>query len=176
MVWFRQFGQCLCQRWLCYHMNVRLNCQGSLSLILRMLIFMPTKYKCSLCSSFLPSTHQPCSLVSFSHGLSAMVQCFSLTTNQYQPGLSAQKPTNEQADHHFFWFSIYFLSITCSDYFLPVTEKQFTHFRRREALLCGFVGSDQQQQLASSLFTDTWSSWSNTGRCVNIFGIPLYVD
>jgi hypothetical protein len=116
-------------------MNVRLNCQGSLSLILRMLIFMPTKYNCSLCSSFFPGTH-----------------------------------------HHFFWFSIYFLSITCSDYFLPVTEKQFTHFRCREALLCGFVGSDQQQQLASSLFTDAWSSWSNTGRCIYIFEIPLHVD
>ena len=129
---------------------------------------MPTKYKCSLCSSFLPSTHQPCSLVSFSHGLSAMVQCFSLTTNQYQPGLSAQKPTNEQADHHFFWFSIYFLSITCSDYFLPVTEKQFTHFRRREVLLCCFIGSDQEQQL-SSLHVDR-----HLVLMVNVFD-PAYI-
>ena len=128
MVWFRQFGQCLCQRWLCYHMNVRLNCQGSLSLILRMLIFMPTKYKCSLCSSFLPGTH---------HQL-------------------------------FFLFSIYFLSITCTDYFLPVTEKQFTHFRRREVLLCCFIGSDQEQQL-SSLHVDR-----HLVLMVNVFD-PAYI-
>ena len=38
------------------------------------------------------------SLVSFSQGLSAMVQYFPLRTNQHQPGLSAQKPTSEQAD------------------------------------------------------------------------------
>jgi len=38
------------------------------------------------------------SLVSFSQGLSAMVQYFLLRTNQHQPGLSAQKPTSEQAD------------------------------------------------------------------------------
>ena len=38
-----------------------------------------------------------CSLVSFSQGLSVMIQCFFLTTNQHQSDLSAQKPTNEQA-------------------------------------------------------------------------------
>jgi len=38
-----------------------------------------------------------CSLVGFSQGLSASQQCFSLTTNQHQPGLSAQKPTSEHA-------------------------------------------------------------------------------
>jgi len=38
-----------------------------------------------------------CSLVGFSQGLSASQQCFSLTTSQHQLGLSAQKPTNEQA-------------------------------------------------------------------------------
>jgi len=39
-----------------------------------------------------------CSLVGFSQGLSASQQCFPLTTNQHQPGLSAQKPTSEQAE------------------------------------------------------------------------------
>ena len=38
-----------------------------------------------------------CSLVGFSQDLSAMIQCFPLTANQHQPGLSTQKPTNEQA-------------------------------------------------------------------------------
>ena len=40
-----------------------------------------------------------CSLVGFSQGLSASQQCFSLTTNQHQPGLSFQKPTSEQAEY-----------------------------------------------------------------------------
>ena len=34
------------------------------------------------------------SLVSFSQGLSASQQCFPLITNQHQPDLSVQKPTN----------------------------------------------------------------------------------
>ena len=38
-----------------------------------------------------------CSLVGFSQGLSASQQCFSLTINQHQSGLSAQKPTSEHA-------------------------------------------------------------------------------
>ena len=38
-----------------------------------------------------------CSLVGFSQGLSASQQCFPLITNQHQPGLSAQKPSSEQA-------------------------------------------------------------------------------
>jgi len=38
-----------------------------------------------------------CSLVDFSQSLSISQQCFSLTTNQHQPNLSAQKPTSEQA-------------------------------------------------------------------------------
>jgi len=42
--------------------------------------------------------YSACSLVGFSQGLSVMVQCFSLTTNQHQLGLSAQKPTSEHAD------------------------------------------------------------------------------
>ena len=29
-----------------------------------------------------------------------MIQCFPLTTNQHQPGLSAPKPTSEQAEQH----------------------------------------------------------------------------
>jgi len=37
------------------------------------------------------------SLVGFSQDLSASQQCFPLTPNQHQPGLSAQKPTSEQA-------------------------------------------------------------------------------
>ena len=39
-----------------------------------------------------------CSLVGFSHDLSASQQYFPLTTNQHQPDLSAQKPTSEQVD------------------------------------------------------------------------------
>ena len=39
-----------------------------------------------------------CSLVGFSQGLSASQQCFPLTTNQHQPGLSVQKPSSEQTD------------------------------------------------------------------------------
>jgi len=39
-----------------------------------------------------------CSLDGFSQGLSTMIQCYPLTTNQHQLGLSAQKPTSEQAD------------------------------------------------------------------------------
>jgi len=37
------------------------------------------------------------SFIGFSQSLSASQQCFLLTTDQHQPGLSAQKPTNEQA-------------------------------------------------------------------------------
>ena len=44
------------------------------------------------------SSHSAYSLVGFSQSLSASQQYFSLTTNQHQPGLSAQKPTNEHAD------------------------------------------------------------------------------
>ena len=39
--------------------------------------------------------YSACSLVGFSQGLSAMIQCFPLTTNQHQSDLSAQKPTSE---------------------------------------------------------------------------------
>jgi len=39
-----------------------------------------------------------CSFVGFSQGLSASQQYFPLTTNQHQPGLSAQKLTSEQAE------------------------------------------------------------------------------
>ena len=39
------------------------------------------------------------SLIGFSPRLSIMVQYFSLTTNQHQPALSAQKPTSEQAGY-----------------------------------------------------------------------------
>ena len=46
-----------------------------------------------------------CSLVGFSHGLSASQQCFSLTTNQHQPGLSAQKLTNEHTEEIFVPFT-----------------------------------------------------------------------
>jgi len=42
--------------------------------------------------------YSACSLVGFSHGLSAMVQYFPLIINQHQPGLSAPKLTSEQAD------------------------------------------------------------------------------
>jgi len=45
------------------------------------------------------SYHPACSLVGFSQGLSANQQCFPLIINQHQSGLSAQKPTSEQADH-----------------------------------------------------------------------------
>ena len=38
-----------------------------------------------------------CSLVGFSQGLSVSQPCFPLTTNQHQRGLSAHKPTSEQA-------------------------------------------------------------------------------
>ena len=38
-----------------------------------------------------------CLLVGFSQDLSTSQQCFPLTTNQHQPGLSAQKPTSEKA-------------------------------------------------------------------------------
>jgi len=40
-------------------------------------------------------------LVGSSQGLSASQQCFPLTTNQHQSGLSVQKPTSEQADDLF---------------------------------------------------------------------------
>ena len=39
------------------------------------------------------------SLVGFRQSLSASQQCFSLTTNQHQSGLSVQKPTSEQAEY-----------------------------------------------------------------------------
>jgi len=41
--------------------------------------------------------HRILSAVGFSQGLSASQQCFSLTTNQHQPGLSARQTTSEQA-------------------------------------------------------------------------------
>jgi len=44
-------------------------------------------------------SRQACSLVGLSQDLSAMIQCFPLTTNQHQPGLSVQKPTSEQAEY-----------------------------------------------------------------------------
>ena len=40
-----------------------------------------------------------CSLVGFSQCLSVSQQCFPLTINQHQPGLSAQKPTSEQTEY-----------------------------------------------------------------------------
>ena len=52
-----------------------------------------------------------CSLIGFSQGLLASQQCFSLTTNQHQPGLSAQKPTSEQAKCSDTHFTVYLLNI-----------------------------------------------------------------
>ena len=42
--------------------------------------------------------YRVCSFVDFSQSLSINQQCFSLTTNQHQSNLSAQKPTSEQVD------------------------------------------------------------------------------
>ena len=41
--------------------------------------------------------HSACSSVGFSQGL-------SVTTNQHQPGLSAQKSTSEKADYHHYYY------------------------------------------------------------------------
>ena len=42
--------------------------------------------------------YSACSFIGFSHGLSTRQQYFPLTTNQCQPGLSAQKPISDQVD------------------------------------------------------------------------------
>jgi len=46
------------------------------------------------------STQRACSLIGFSQGLSANQHCFSLTINQHQLNLSAQKSTSERAQSH----------------------------------------------------------------------------
>jgi len=44
------------------------------------------------------SSNPACLLVGFSQDLSVMLHDFSLTINQHQPNLSAQKPTGDQTD------------------------------------------------------------------------------
>ena len=66
-----------------------------------------------------------CSLVGFSQSLSDMIQYFSFTTNQHQPGLSAQKPTSEQAEC---------LCCTSVQWDLTSDEDGLLHFRPDGAL------------------------------------------
>jgi len=86
-----------------------LSCDSPLDFYLPLIKFVCVKKRnmstcLLLCAKFeacpmVSMSQSDCSLVGFSQGLSVSQQCFSLTTNQHQSGLSAQKHTSEQAEY-----------------------------------------------------------------------------